>query len=371
MGLSQWAKQIPTNGKAKIIMTESNLRLFFIFIIAFLMAFSSTPIVSMLAGKIGAIDVPNDERRAHSKPIPRLGGLAIFYGFIVAVLCLSEIDMKLQGILIGSVIIVIVGIMDDMMDLNAFVKLFFQIIAAVIVVMHGVTIEIFTNPFMGGQYIPLGLLSIPITIIWIVGITNAVNLVDGLDGLAVGISSITAMSIFFISLIMGEYTISLLTAALVGACFGFLPFNFYPAKIFMGDTGSTFLGFVLASISIMGLFKVYAVLSFAVPFIVLGLPIFDTVFAIIRRLKNGQSPMQPDRGHLHHRLIDMGFSQKRAVMILYTTSGLLSLSAVVMMFTGSFFRTLILIVAVLILIVAGANFYITARNMAKSNEESQ
>ena len=252
-------------------MAENNLRLFFIFLIAFLMTFSSTPIVSLLASKIGAIDVPNDERRVHAKPIPRLGGLAIFYGFIVAILCLSEIDIKLRGILIGAVVIVIIGVLDDIFDLNAIVKLCFQIIAAVIVVNHGVVIQIFTNPFpVGNQYLQLGFLSVPITVLWIVGITNAVNLTDGLDGLAVGISSITAMSIFLISLIMGEYTISLLTAALVGACFGFFPYNFYPAKTFMGDTGATFLGFILACISIMGLFKVYAVLSFAVPFIVLG-----------------------------------------------------------------------------------------------------
>lgn len=350
-------------------MADNNLRLFFIFIIAFLMAFSSTPITSMLAVKIGAIDVPKDERRIHSKPIPRLGGLAIFYGFIVAILCLSEIDTRLQGILIGSVIIVIVGILDDIFDLNALVKLLFQIVAATVVVSHGVSIEIFTNPLPGNDYIQLGFLSIPITVLWIVGVTNAVNLIDGLDGLAVGISSITAMSLFFISLIMGDYNIALLTAALVGACFGFLPFNFYPAKTFMGDTGATFLGFMLSCISILGLFKGYAVLSFAVPFIILGLPIFDTAFAIIRRLARGESPMHADRGHLHHKLIDMGFSQKRAVMILYTTSGLLSLSAVVMMFTGSFFRTIFLIIAVLVLIITGANFYLAARNAAKSNEE--
>ena len=192
----------------------------------------------------------------------------------------------------------------------------------------------------------------PITVLWIVGVTNAVNLIDGLDGLAAGVSTISTVSLFAISLIMREPAVAIVTAAVAGAGFGFLPYNIHPAKIFMGDTGSTFLGFILGSISIVGLFKSYAVISLAVPFLILGLPIFDTAFAIIRRLMRGQSPMHPDRGHVHHRLIDLGFDQKQTVIILLITSGLLSLSAVVLLLCGAE-RALVLIVAVMVLSMFG------------------
>ena len=265
------------------------LRMIFVFIVAGLTSYAATPIVRIIAFKIGAVDVPRDERRVHKKPIARLGGLAIFYGFIVAVFCFCNIDYQLQGILIGSVIIVGLGIIDDIRGIRAIIKLLVQIAAALVVVYHGIRIGGFTNPF--GGYIALGAYAVPITVLWIVGITNAVNLIDGLDGLAVGISSITAISLVTIALITGDYTTALVVLALAGAGFGFIPHNFYPAKIFMGDTGSTFLGFALACISVTGLFKVYAVMSFAVPFLILALPIFDTGFAIVRRIARGQSPM--------------------------------------------------------------------------------
>ena len=169
---------------------------------------------------------------------------------------------------------------------------------------------------------------------WIVGITNAVNLIDGLDGLACGVSTISSMTMLVIALTVAEPDVALLMAALAGGCIGFLPYNLNPAKIFMGDTGSTFLGFILATVSIEGLFKSYAIISFAVPFLMLGLPIFDTCFAILRRVSHGQSPMSPDRGHIHHRLIDMGFNQKQAVAVLYVISAILGLSAVVLTTTN-------------------------------------
>lgn len=338
-------------------MDNNTLRLIFIFTIALLMSFASTPIAYIMAKKVGAIDIPKDERRMHKKPIPRMGGVAIFYAFMVAVLCLCDIDVKLRGILLGASLIELLGILDDIYDLKAILKLVVQIVAALIVVLHGVSIEFFTNPLNDGHMINLNYLSIPVTVIWIVAITNALNLIDGLDGLAVGISSITAVSLFTISIMMNEYSIALLSIALFGACVGFLPYNFHPARIFMGDSGSTFLGFMLACISIMGLFKTYAIMSFAVPFIVLGLPLFDTTFAIIRRIAKGQSPMKPDRGHLHHRLVDAGFSQRRAVLVLYTVSSLLSLSAVVMMFTHDLWRTLLLVLAVLLIIICSGTYF--------------
>ncbi len=329
------------------------LRLLFAFVVAFLIAYASTPIVKMLAFRIGAIDVPKDNRRMHKKPIARLGGLAIFYGFIISILCFAEIDTELRGILIGSVIIVVLGIFDDIYSLNAFFKFLVQIGAAVVVVLHGVSIEYISSFGFGeNPYIALGVFAIPVTVLWIVGVTNALNLIDGLDGLAAGISTISTVSLFAISLITREVGVAVVTAAIAGAGFGFMPYNLHPAKIFMGDTGSTFLGFMLASISVMGLFKSYAVISMAVPFLILGLPIFDTLFAILRRVLRGQSPMKPDRGHVHHRLIDLGFDQKQTVVILLIASGLLSLSAVVLLLCGAS-RAIVLILAVLFLSVFG------------------
>ena len=198
--------------------------------------------------------------------------------------------------------------------------------------------------------------------IWIVGITNAVNLIDGLDGLACGVSTISSMTMLVIALTVSDSTVAILMAALTGACVGFLPYNRNPAKIFMGDTGSTFLGFILAVASVQGLFKLGAIISFAVPFLMLGLPIFDTCFAILRRLAKGQSPMSPDRGHIHHRLIDMGFSQKQAVAVLYIISAILSLSAVVLTTIGVVRAILVL----LALCVAG----LVAYKLFWTNDES-
>lgn len=329
------------------------LRLLFAFVISFLIAYASTPIIKMLAFKIGAVDVPKDNRRMHKKPIARLGGLAIFYGFIISILCFAEIDTAMRGILIGSVIIVVLGIFDDVYSLNAFFKFFVQIMAALVVVMHGVRIDHISSFGIGASpYISLGVLAVPITVLWIVGVTNALNLIDGLDGLAAGVSTISTVSLFAISLITREAGVAIVTAAVAGAGFGFLPYNLHPAKIFMGDTGSTFLGFILASLSVVGLFKGYAVISMAVPFLILGLPIFDTAFAILRRILRGQSPMTPDRGHVHHRLIDLGFDQKQTVTILLITSGLLSLSAVVLLLCGSY-RAIVLILAVVFLAMVG------------------
>ena len=198
-------------------------------------------------------------------------------------------------------------------------------------------VEILSNPnvFSDEPYWYLGWASVPITILWIVGITNAVNLIDGLDGLANGVSTISALTMLVIALLVSEAQTALVMASLVGACVGFMPYNRNPAQMFMGDTGSTFLGYILATISIQGLFKYYAIISFAVPFLILGLPMFDTLFAIVRRLAHGQNPMSPDRGHIHHRLIDMGLSQKQAVAALYVVSSILGLSAVVLTTSGA------------------------------------
>ena len=295
-------------------------------------SFSSTPLVKALSVKVGAVDVPKDSRRMHNHPIPRMGGLAIFFGFVVAMLLFVPLDRPKQGMLLGAVIIVVLGMLDDKYALPAKPKFLVQIIAALIAVMAGNRIEVLSNPniFSPNPYWELGVLSIPVTVIWILAITNSVNFIDGLDGLACGVSTISAATMLVIALRVEEWNVAVMMAALVGACIGFLPYNFIPAKIFMGDTGSTFLGFIMATMSVEGMFKQYTIISFVVPFLMLGLPIFDVCFAVVRRVSHGQSPMKPDRGHVHHRLIDMGFSQKQAVGVLYVISAILGLSAVVL-----------------------------------------
>ena len=303
---------------------------------AALIALVTTPVVRSLAFKMRAVDVPKDNRRMHSHPIPRMGGLAIFLGFLFSVLIFVPLTDELRGMLLGAVVIVVLGVLDDIYALPAMPKFLVQIGAALIAVLQGNVITHLSNPnlFSASPIWNLGVLSIPFSVLWIVAITNAVNLIDGLDGLACGVSAISSMTLLVIALTVSEPQVALLMAALAGACLGFLPYNLNPAKIFMGDTGSTFLGYVLAVVSIQGLFKYATIISFAVPFLLMGLPIFDTCFAILRRVSHGQSPMAPDRGHILHRLIDMGLSQKQAVAVLYVISAILGLSAVVLTTSG-------------------------------------
>ena len=333
----------------EVLIMPLYLRIGLAVLVALILSFSATPVVKWFAQRIGAIDIPNDARRIHKTPIPRLGGLAIFIGFLLSVILLVDIDIQIRGILVGSIVIVIVGVIDDIIPLPALLKFFIQIFAALIAVYHGVIIDAFSSPFVfsASEYVHLGSFSVPITVLWIVAITNSVNLIDGLDGLAVGVSIISSIVMLIISLMVSEPNVAVIMAALTGACLGFMPYNFNPAKIFMGDTGALLLGYILATMSILGLFKMYALVSFAAPFLALALPLFDTSFAFLRRLLQGKNPMSPDRGHFHHRLIDMGLNQKQAVMIMYSISGVLGLAAVVIA-TSDKIRALILIVALLI-----------------------
>ncbi len=305
--------------------------------VALLISFIATPVVKALAQKMGAVDVPKDGRRMHDHPIPRMGGLAIFFGFLLSTLLFVPMSQSLRGMLLGGVIIVILGMLDDIYALPAMPKLLVQIVAALVAVLHGNVIQVLSNPniFSSNPYWTLGIWAIPVTVIWIVAITNAVNLIDGLDGLAVGVATISSLTMLVIAMLVSDGLVALMMAALAGGCIGFMPYNLNPAKIFMGDTGSTFLGFILATASIQGLFKFYTIVSFAVPFLMLGLPLFDTCFAILRRVARGQNPMSPDRSHVHHRLIDVGFNQKQAVAILYIISAILGLSAVVLTTSGA------------------------------------
>lgn len=331
-----------------------NTSILFTFITAFVVTFLLTPFVKKLAFKIGAVDIPKDDRRMHKKPTALLGGLAIFIGFLIAALAFVPLDKEFIGILLGSIIIIIMGIFDDIYALGPKLKLVIQIIAAAIPVICGVKVDIIRVPhFIDAYgYLDLGYFSIPLTILWIAGVTNAMNLLDGLDGLACGVSSISSLTLLCIALLVGEPNIAFATAALAGACFGFLPYNFNPAKLFMGDTGALFLGYMLATLSVMGLFKGYAVISIAAPFLILGLPLFDTISAMLRRAKNHRPIMSPDRGHLHHRLVDAGLSQKQAVVVIYVMCAVLCLIAVLLIWTGA-----VSPLALLIVLVAFALFF--------------
>ena len=355
---------------------------FISFTLAFIVAFSATPIVKSLAFKVGAIDVPKDERRMHKEPIARLGGIAIIAGFFISILfslISSELlhtatgivfNSEFIGLVTGAVIIAILGIVDDIKALSAKIKLPVQIIAAVIVAVSGIRIQTITNPFseVGVSFFPTWL-SYVITILWVVGITNAINLIDGLDGLAAGVSSIASMSLFFVSVMRADPDIhtAVLAAILTGASLGFLPYNFNPAKIFMGDTGSTFLGFVLGTISIQGTYKTYTAIAIAVPILVLALPLFDTIFAILRRLASGKSIMEADRGHLHHRLVDMGLSQRQSVGLIYVASAALGLCAVVLDYKGPV-SAIILVIGVAIFVTGGSIYMREMNNASRTSE---
>ena len=341
-------------------------------LIAFMVSFALTPVVKILAQKVGAMDVPGEARRVHDHPIPRMGGLAIFLGFIVSMLLFVDITQEVRGILLGSIIIVITGVIDDIISLRAWTKFLIQILSAVIAVLHGVVINVVSNPnvFSSQEAIVLGWLAIPLTVLWIVGITNSVNLIDGLDGLAVGVSTISCVTILVVALLVSEPNVALIVAALAGACIGFMPYNLNPAKIFMGDTGATFLGYILATLSVTGLFKMYAIISFAVPFLILGVPIFDICFAFLRRIAKGQNPMKADRGHVHHRLIDMGFSQKQAVAISYMLAAILGLAAVLLTSSGEL-KALILIGTIFVVGAIGMRVIFGTQEPAQKSSSGQ
>ena len=300
--------------------------------VAFAIAFLTTPPVKRFAESIGAIDVPKDERRVHNHPIPRMGGLAIFLGFVLSMLLFVDMSTQIVGLLLGTVIIAVMGALDDIVNLNAWVKLAGQIVAAGVAIRCGIVVDAISNftPSGGTTFLYTNWLALPITLFWIVACTNAVNLIDGLDGLAVGVSTISSLTMLLVSLFVAEPSVSLILAALTGACVGFMPYNLNPAKIFMGDVGSQMLGFVLSTASIIGLFKFHAIISFLVPLLALAVPLADTVFAFIRRIVHGQSPFHADRGHFHHRLLALGMSQKQAVAVLYGVSAVLGLIAVLM-----------------------------------------
>jgi UDP-GlcNAc:undecaprenyl-phosphate GlcNAc-1-phosphate transferase len=316
------------------------------FILSFTVAILITPLVKKLAIKIGATDQPN-KRKIHKDIMPRLGGLAIFIGVIAGYLYLNPQSMYMTEVIIGAFIIVIIGILDDRYTLKARYKFLGQLVAAIVVASSGLLIEKFTIPFF--DTVHLDYFSYPVTVLWIVAVTNAINLIDGLDGLAAGVSSIAMTSILIMAFADSQLLVVALCVILIGSTLGFLVHNFYPAKIFMGDTGALFLGYSISIISMLGLFKNITLFSFIIPIIVLAVPIFDTVFAIIRRLLNKRSIAAPDKLHLHYCLVDLGFSHRAAVLVIYFFSACFGFSAIIFSNATLWISLLLMIILLLAL----------------------
>lgn len=323
----------------------------FTLVSAFVIAYFSMPLVIRLAYRLGAIDQP-DKRKVHQTAMPRMGGLAIFSAFIIVMLLLVKVSGPFTGIVIGASLVFIVGLLDDIYQLSPWVKLLGQIIAASVAIYCGVIIHFVNNPFDG--MLALGYLSIPLTFLWIVGITNAINLIDGLDGLAAGVSSIAALTMGVVALMQGQPMVAITAFVLVAATLGFLPYNFHPARTFMGDSGSNFLGFTLACLAVTGVAKSTAVISLLLPIVILGIPIFDTFFAIFRRIYKKAPIFMPDKDHLHHRLLKLGFPHRTTVLIIYGISGFFSLTAIALSWLNNPKATLILAL-LLLFVVIGAN----------------
>lgn len=329
------------------------------FLAAFGVAYIATPLARKLALASGAVDYPDPEteqcRRVHKRPVPRLGGLAIFLGFLgPALYLLPREGLTLMGLLLGGGIMLALGIWDDLRTLSPRAKLAGQIAAGLVFVALGNRIMWVTNPWAASLEESMwyvGVWAIPLTLFWIVGITNTINLIDGLDGLAAGVSTIASVTLLLVAFQEGQSGNVVLTAALAGACLGFLPYNFNPARIFMGDTGSLFLGFALAAIAVQGALKSATVIALAVPIVVLGLPILDTALAIVRRYRSRAPIFAPDRQHLHHRLLDRGLSQRQTVFLLYSVSAVFGVAALALMqVTGAFVSVLLLAAAASLLL---------------------
>lgn len=294
--------------------------------IALISTFFLTFPIKKLATKWQIVDVPN-KRKIHKHTTPGMGGLAIFLGASLGLLYLQPEHIHLMEISVGACIIIVTGILDDKFNIRPLLKLTGQTTAALLLISSGLIIDKITLPLIG--FIDLGWLGIPITILWVVGITNAINLIDGLDGLATGVSTIGLLSMFVMAVVDLQIFAAYLCIVMIGSNLGFLYHNFYPAKIYMGDTGSNFLGYMIAVISMLGLFKNVALLSFIIPVIILAVPIFETLFSITRRLMNKQHVMVADNKHIHYQLLNTGLSHPHTVIIMYGFAFLFGVLAIV------------------------------------------
>jgi UDP-GlcNAc:undecaprenyl-phosphate GlcNAc-1-phosphate transferase len=297
------------------------------FLLALAVVLLLTPAVGRVGRILGIVDEPGERRRLHVRPIPRLGGIALFLGiFVPALAFLTLGDGPYRGILLGGAIAVTVGLVDDFRGLPWWAKLAGQSAAAAVAIGFGVVIDRFTFPLLGIQSLP-DWLGVPASFLWIVAVMNMVNFLDGLDGLAAGICAIAGGTFAVIALSLGKPQAAILSAIVAGACFGFLRHNFYPARIFMGDSGAMLLGFVLATLAIQGLLKTAATVALFFPLFVLAVPIIDTSFVVARRLKYREKIYVADQAHLHHRFLRRGFTQPRAVMTMYAWCVTLALAA--------------------------------------------
>ena len=304
-------------------------RVFVGFFLALVVAWAVTPVAGELARRLGAMDEP-EARKIHAVPTPRMGGVAIFFGIIIPSLLLLTNEGALRGVLVGASLITLVGVLDDVRGLRPLLKLGLQVGVAVILVLYGVRVETLTIPGVG--ILVLGWVGIPFTILWVVTLMNIVNFIDGMDGLAAGVCAISSVTFAIIAVSLGRYDMGILAAVVAGSTLGFLRHNFHPATIFMGDSGSLLLGFLLAAITLQGFLKGVATVALVIPLLVLGIPIFDTGFAILRRVKNRRPIYLADRGHLHHRFANLGYSQRQTVAVIYAWSGLMSVVALAMRF---------------------------------------
>jgi UDP-GlcNAc:undecaprenyl-phosphate GlcNAc-1-phosphate transferase len=307
-----------------------------VFLISFALTLLLTPLAGKLAFRLGAVDRPS-KRKIHKNIIPRFGGLSIFVSFvisvIIALLLVKSFGIKLSGgdtlglygILLGGSLIALLGFFDDLKGMPALAKLAGQIVASGVAVYFGAQILFISTPF--SKILMLGAWAVPITVIWMVSITNAINLIDGLDGLASGITMIAAATLFVVSIKMGQMDSAILLAALIGTSAGFLRYNFFPASIFLGDSGSLFFGFMLACASIVGVLKSTLVIALVIPIVVLGIPIYDTATAIIRRAMTGHPIFEADKKHLHHRLLKAGFNQRQVVILIFVACIILAVAA--------------------------------------------
>ncbi|NPV90670.1 MAG: undecaprenyl/decaprenyl-phosphate alpha-N-acetylglucosaminyl 1-phosphate transferase [Firmicutes bacterium] len=277
-----------------------------------------TPLLIYLAPKLGAVDLPN-QRKVHTGLMPCIGGGAIYLGFVAGTLAIAPTRAESLAFLLGGTIILVVGLIDDLYDISPYLKLAGQILAALSVVYLGIQVDFVTNPF-NGEAVSLGILAVPLTVFWIVGVTNAMNLIDGLDGLAAGVAALAAVTMGIVAGQQGQPLVALGAFILAGSTVGFLRYNFHPARIFMGDSGAMFLGFSLAIFAMMGLTKSTTAFSLIIPFVILGIPLLDTFFAIVRRAVNRRPVFAADRDHLHHRLLAIGLSHQSTVLVIYAIS---------------------------------------------------
>lgn len=304
-------------------------------VLAVILGWVLTPWVRKQAFSWGAVDKPG-ARKVHKQPMPRIGGLAVYMAFVPSVLLSQQVDPPLLGLLAGGTLVMVLGIVDDIKGLPAKVKLLGQIAAALAVIPFGIKVYYVTNP-LSGNMLFLGWLAVPVTVFWIVAVTNAINLIDGLDGLAGGISCIAALTLaavawtqYYLFGVPGMTEVVLLALTFAAAVLGFLRHNFHPANIFLGDSGSMFLGFTLAVMSIISFTKSITAISVIIPLVILGIPLLDTFFAIVRRYHNHRPIFQPDKEHLHHQLMAMGLSHRQTVLVIYGVSLVLGASAVVL-----------------------------------------